>query len=174
MTVDPDSLTSGNYLGTISGFGDFAESKAILQDLQEAYSVSLKRGEKSLEWRYGGDPLILYIDSCRMWWAASRKRLLDFKVHENHAAMASVVGDRVKVTHRRATAGIAVYGTLAGRWWHPVDGTVQLLVMLDPPYVDLEDGLFVDTIDPSGTVEQYIDQTDGTSEQYTDSIGGTA
>ena len=71
-----------------------------------------------------------------MWWAASRKRLLEFKISENHAAMASVVGDRVKVTHRRATAGIAVYGTLAGRWWHPVDGTLQMLVMLDPPAVD--------------------------------------
>jgi len=174
VTVDPDSLTSGNYLGTISGFGDFEESKDVLQSLQDAYSVALYRGEKSLYWKYGGDALILYVGSSRMWWAASRKRLLDFKIHENHAAMASVVGDRVKVTHRRATAGIAVYGTLAGRWWHPVDGTVQLLVMLDPPYVDLEDGLFVDTIDPSGTVEQYIDQTDGTSEQYTDSIGATA
>lgn len=172
VTVDPDSLTEANYKATISGFDDLAESKAILENLQTAYSSSLRRGEKDLEWKYGGDPMLLYTDSNRLWWAASRKRLLDFKIPENHAAMASVVGDRVEVTHRRATAGSAVYGTLAGRWWHPVEGTVQLLVMLDPPPVGaMESGLFVDTIDPSGTIEKYIDQRDGTSEQYIDTVG---
>lgn len=48
-----------------------------------------------------------------------------------------------------------------------------ITIMGDPTQlVSGDNQLYIDTIDPSGTIEQYIDQTDGTSEQYTDNIAG--
>lgn len=131
ITFSPASLTSANYLRYISGFGDFASASAIFTVLNNLYKVSLERGHQSVQYMYGGSPLTLYVGDLADW-CAVRKTLLDFKIPEDRASAASVVGDRISISHRRVGTGGVKYGTICGRWWHPVDGVVQLLVMLDP------------------------------------------
>lgn len=131
ITVSPSSLNAGNYLKTISGFGDFATSLAIFTALHESYQKSLERGQQSIEYRYGGDPAALYVGDLAAW-CSVRKTIVDLKVPENRAAAACVVGDRITISHKRVTNGAAKLGTIVGRWWHPVDGVVQILTMMDP------------------------------------------
>ena len=131
ITTLPASLTADNYLRTISGFGDYATSLSVFTALHNAYKDVLERGPQAVEYQYGGDPATLYVGDLAAWCAA-RKLLLDFKVSEAAAAAACVVGDRIAIAHKRATNNATKYGTICGRWWHPMDGAVQILAMMDP------------------------------------------
>lgn len=131
ITMLPASLTADNYLRTISGFGDYATSLAVFTALHNAYKEVLERGPQAVEYQYGGDPAALYVGDLAAWCAA-RKLIFDFKVSEAAAAAACVVGDRIAIAHKRATNNVTKYGTICGRWWHPMDGAVQILAMMDP------------------------------------------
>lgn len=169
VTADPSAITPSNYLQTITGFRDFSTALDAYIVLHVAWerSIILRSGEYT--YTTGGTPFDLYYGRL-MEWAASRKDVLDLRINEGHAAAAAHVGQRVSVTHRRYTGGGTVYGTVAGRWWHPEDGQAQLVVMLDNATFDVT-SLYIDTLDPG--VEQYIDKLDGTSPQYIDTPGGT-
>lgn len=131
ITFPPASLTGTNYLKYISGFGNFASAQSFFAGMSAWYSLSLERGKQSIQYQYGGDPLVLYTPKLAEW-CAVRKTILDFKVPEDRSAAACVVGDRIAVTHRKLGSGSTHYATICGRWWHPVDGVVQILAMVDP------------------------------------------
>lgn len=131
ISKSPASITAGNYLQTISGFGEYAASLAIYTAIHANYLETLERGQQAIEYRYGGNPTDLYAGALAAWLSA-RKPLLDFKVPEDRACAACVVGDRITITHKRYTNNIPRHGTICGRWWHPMDGVVQILAMMDP------------------------------------------
>lgn len=168
-SADPSTITPSNYLRTISGFGDYSTALAAYEVLNEAWSRNGVRRSATIEYRYGGNPTDLYLPAL-LAWAASRKDILRFKLNETHAAASAYLGQRISVTHKRYTGGGTVYGTLVARYWFPADGQIQLTVMLDPVAFAV-DNLYVDTIDPTATIDQYIDQVDGVSDQYTDTLG---
>lgn len=171
VSTDPSSLTADNYLATISGFGDFSTSLDAYQILHVAWQASGLRRADDIEYRYGGDPLSLYIPA-RMEWAALRKDIATFRINDTHPAAAAYVGQRIAVSHKRYTAGGTGYGTLVATYWYPAEGQVQLTVMFDPAQVVITDGqLYVDTIDPTEATPLYIDQLDGVSTQYIDTLG---
>lgn len=170
VSTDPATLTAENYLATISGFGDFATSLDAYQILHAGWQASGLRRPAEIEYRYGGDPLSLYVPA-RMEWAAGRKDIATFRFNDTHAAAAAYVGQRIAVSHKRYTAGGTGYGTLVATYWYPGDGQVQHTVMFDPAEVVIDGGLYVDTLDATEATPQYIDQLDGVSEQHIDTLG---
>lgn len=176
VSADPSTLTSGNYLATLSGFGDFAYSSEIYRALHASFQVNDYR--RSTTFRFpdvGSDvsALLWPISGLnRLDWMASRKPVLRFAMPESVAIGMPVVGKRAKVRHKRYTRNAWVYGTVVESAWEPSseDAQFAVSVMLDPGYlIDLETGLFVDVLD--GTTEQYIDVLDGITEQYIDTLG---
>lgn len=178
ISADPSTLDASNYLATFSGWGDFAVSLEIYGKLHESFTQYAYRQSGALEYPdAGGDISALLFPTngiSRLDWVASRKIVLPFSVPETLLPSGIVLGSRIKARHKRYTRNAWKYGTLVEWKWDLFGGKFDLKVVLDPTLTSSVPELFVDTIDPSGTVEQYIDQTDGTSEQYTDSIGATA
>jgi hypothetical protein len=169
-TADPSTLDSSNYLRTITGFGDFSTALEAYEILHTAWQRSGVRRSETIEYRYGGNPTDLLFPA-RMEWAASRKDILTFRVNESHASASAYCGQRIAVEHKRYTMGGTAYGTLVAAYWYPGEGQTQLTVMLDPAAFATSDELYIDTLDASGSTEQYIDVADGVTDQYIDTLG---
>ena len=180
VSADPSTLTAGNYLATISGFGDFSTSLEVYRALHKSFQVNDYRRSATLSFPDVGSDIesLLWpmwgLD--RLQWIASRKPVLRFSMPESSAIGLPVVGRRAKVRHKRYTRNAWAYGTVVEASWEPSseNALFAVSIMLDPGYLlDPESGLFEDTIDPTAEVEQYIDSADGVSEQYIDTLGET-
>lgn len=165
VVVETVDLDESNYQTAISGFGGgYPGNIAVHGVLHDAWRYTMVRGEAQVEYRYGGDPDALFLGR-RLRWGAYRKKILDFHVPENHLVAAAIVGDRIAVEHRRHTSGVFAYGTIAGKWWHPTKGTIQLVVMLDPPSDAEPAEIYQDTLDASAVtpdIQDYLDPTAAT------------
>lgn len=175
ITADPLTLNSGNYLRYLTGFGDFATSLDVYESMHASYTVSNRKNTGSFELPDVADAsgvLWPLVGMDRFTWMASRKPLFVMTVPDTSEAAFPTVGRRARVRHKRC-APAWVYGTIV-EWTHdPMAAETEIVVMIDPkPFTDTGAGLLIDTIDPSGSVPSYIDQTDGTSEQYIDTTSG--
>jgi hypothetical protein len=178
VSAAPSTLTAGNYLATLSGFGDFSTSSEVYRSLHSSFQINDYRRSATFSFPDVGSDvsaLLWPISGLnRLDWMASRKPVLRFAMPESVAIGMPVVGKRAKVRHKRYTRNAWVYGTVVESAWEPSseDAQFTVSVMLDPGYlIDPETGLFVDVLD--GVTEQYIDVLDGAAEQYVDTLGVT-
>lgn len=136
LSIDPSALTSGNFRDHVFGFSEFsADVVKFYRIFYTGKSLSGAENAESIEIKmHDGRPGYDMMRR-RFAWISRRKQLLTFSVTEGHAARLSHVGQRVKVSHRRYANG-GLFGVLAGKYWSPMDGTISLTVMIDPPLVD--------------------------------------
>lgn len=180
VSADPSTLTAENYLATVSGFGDFSTSLEVYRALHKSYKINDYRRSATFSFPDAGgniDSLLWPMWGLdRLQWIATRKPVLRFSMPESSSVGLPVVGRRAKIRHKRYTRNAWAYGTIVESSWESSseEASFSVAIMLDPGYLlDPESGLFEDTIDATGTVEQYIDSVDGISEQYIDTLGET-
>lgn len=176
VTMDPLLLNSSNYLRYITGFGDFSTALDVYQSLHKSFQINNRQNSSSFEFPDVGSDAsgVLWpsIGMSRFDWIASRKPIFQLSVPDTSASAFPPVGKRVRLKHKRYAPNW-VHGTIVETSIDPMTAETAITIMGDPTQLASGDNeLYIDTIDPSGTIEQYIDQTDGTSEQYTDNIAG--
>lgn len=176
VALDPLSINAGNYLQYITGFGDFSTALDVYTSLHKSYQLNTYQKSATI-----GMPDVGADASSVLWpltgmsrfdWMASRKPLYQLVVPDTSAAASCIVGQRVRLRHKRYTAGAWVYGTVVEWSMDPMASKCSITVMGDPVPLDPDgNALYIDTIDPTETVPLYTDMADGTTEQYIDSTG---
>ena len=135
LSINPLALTSVNYKDYVFGFSEFDDN--VIEFYSYFYSgksISGSENSGSIEINMHSGHSSAEMMRKRFAWISRRKPILSMLVTEDHAALLSHVGQRVKVTHRRyAPSGL--YGVLAAKFWNPEQGNISLTVMIDPPSV---------------------------------------
>ena len=175
VKADPSVLTSSNYLQYLTGFGDFSTSLAVYQAFHASYQLSNYQRSATFELPdVGTDPgAVLWplVGMSRFDWMASRKPIYKMLIPDTSSAAGAIVGQRVRLRHKRYTAGAWVYGTVVEWELDPMTAEYSIVIMGDPTALPTGATLYIDTLDPTATVPQYIDVLDGVSTQYIDHLG---
>jgi len=175
VAADPLSLNAGNYLQYLTGFGDFSTALDVYNSLHQSYRLNTYQKSAVFEMPDVGIDAsgVLWPMSgmSRFDWMASRKPLYSLVVPDTSAAASCIIGQRVRLRHKRYTAGSWVYGTIVEWSLDPMAAECAITVMGDPAVLS-ESDLLEDVIDPTGTIEIYEDTTDGVSDQLIDTLAG--
>ena len=175
VSADPLILNAGNYLQYLTGFGDFSSSLDVYTAFHASYKLNTYQKSAVFELPDVGEDASRVLwpgrGMNRFDWMASRKPLYSLVVPDTSAAASCVVGQRVRLRHKRYTAGLWVYGTIVEWSMDPMAAECSIIVMGDPVPLTSGTNLIVDTIDPTGSVPTWEDQVDGISDGKIDSIG---
>jgi hypothetical protein len=176
VKADPLTLNAGNYLQYLTGFGDFGTALDTYTRLHTAYQRTNYQRSNSFDLPDVGfeASLVLWplVGAGRIDWMASRKPIYQMLIPDTSAAGAAIIGQRIRLRHKRYTSGAWVYGTLVEWSLDPMSAEYTTTIMGDPVTLDPAEGiLYEDTIDPTASVPLWDDQTDGTSPLYEDQIG---
>jgi len=175
VSADPLILNAGNYLQYLTGFGDFSSSLDVYTAFHASYKLNTYQKSAVFELPDVGEDASRVLwpgrGMNRFDWMASRKPLYSLVVPDTSAAASCVVGQRVRLRHKRYTAGLWVYGTIVEWSMDPMAAERSIIVMGDPVPLTSGTNLIVDTIDPTGSVPTWEDQVDGISDEKNDSIG---
>ncbi len=133
LGIPPDALDSGNFRQYVFGYWDelTADTRSFYRKFYEGIQISGVRqaGEIPIRFHLGNAGYDMML--ARSSWISRRKPIIEFSILETSAKAAALVGDRMRVTHRRYLQAGAI-GTVVARYWNPEAGSVQYTVMLDP------------------------------------------
>lgn len=133
LGIPPDDLDSDNFRQYVFGYWDElnADTRNFYRKFYEGFQLSGVRqsGEIPIRFHLGNPGYDMML--ARASWISRRKPIIEFSILETSAKAAALVGDRMRVTHRRYLQSGAI-GTVVARYWNPEAGSVQYTVMLDP------------------------------------------